>query len=201
MLLLLLPHKHDCGQNEEKSKFWRPFRIFIVSEQITLAATQSCSTERGGLRKGYKHDISISARTFTSHLFDLSCIVLGKQTQPATRHKVNAQIKWKKVLVSGGLTSRRFSKKSIYATKTFERSRFTVSFRGTSRLGSAFFALRWFKLSHIYIQVAGLHQGDWVEFANEFNSVTLIETSYYAIRTCIYAKLICTKTVWNLKSV
>jgi len=138
MLLLLLPHKHDCGQNEEKSKFWRPFRIFIVSEQITLAATQSCSTERGGLRKGYKHDISISARTFRSHLFDLSCIVLGKQTQPATRHKVNAQIKWKKVLVSGGLTSRRFSKKSICATKTFERSRFYCKFSRNQPTGLCF---------------------------------------------------------------
>jgi len=35
-----------------------------------------------------------------------------------------------------------------------------VGFRGISRQGSAFFTLRWFKLAHIYTQVAVLHEGD-----------------------------------------
>jgi len=39
---------------------------------------------------------------------------------------------------------------------------FAASFWGISQLDSSFFALRWFKLLHTYIQVTNLHQGHWV---------------------------------------
>jgi len=43
--------------------------------------------------------------------------------------------------------------------RTVKSSRFTVSFQGTSRLRSAFIYLRWFKVSHIYVQVSTPHNG------------------------------------------
>jgi len=40
-----------------------------------------------------------------------------------------------------------------------ESTRFSVCFRGISRLCYAFIFSRWFKLAHIYIQVRALHNG------------------------------------------
>ena len=39
--------------------------------------------------------------------------------------------------------------------------RFSMGFRGISRLGSAFIFLRWFKLAHISIQVTSLHRFEY----------------------------------------
>jgi len=49
-----------------------------------------------------------------------------------------------------------------------KRSRFAVSFWGICQLGSAFILLRWFKLSHIYIQVTRLHQRGVFESISKF---------------------------------
>ena len=48
-----------------------------------------------------------------------------------------------------------FSRSQI---KTFKCSRFSVRFRGISRLGSAFIFLRWFQFAHMCIQVDSLHR-------------------------------------------
>ena len=37
-----------------------------------------------------------------------------------------------------------------------------------NRLGSAFMTLRWFKLSHIYVQITSLHKGDGFEYISKF---------------------------------
>jgi len=66
--------------------------------------------------------------------------------------------------VKASNTSKRRCAFQDFLMKTV-RSRFAVSFWGISRLGSAFITLRWFKLTHICIQVStGLHKGDWAEY-------------------------------------
>jgi len=47
-----------------------------------------------------------------------------------------------------------FCAKSLMVT--LKKTRFSVCFRGISRLRSAFIFLQWFKLAHIYIQVSSL---------------------------------------------
>jgi len=49
-----------------------------------------------------------------------------------------------------------------------KRSRFSVSFRGISRLSSAFIFLRWFKPARICIQVTSSHTGEKFESISKF---------------------------------
>ena len=44
--------------------------------------------------------------------------------------------------------------------KTMKSTRFSVGFRGNSKLGFAFIFMQWFKLEHICIQVTSLHRWD-----------------------------------------
>ena len=47
-----------------------------------------------------------------------------------------------------------------FILRQIKNCRFAASSRLISRLGSAFFSLRWFKLAHICIQVTSLHKGN-----------------------------------------
>jgi len=60
----------------------------------------------------------------------------------------------------------------IHQQSTIKNSKLAGSFRGISRLGSAFIFLQWFKvecaeLSHICTQVTGLHTDEEFESVNK----------------------------------
>jgi len=69
---------------------------------------------------------------------------------------------WAHELISAGERwGKMLLKSSLFCTclqPINKSSRFSVGLRGTSRLGSAFIFLRWFKLAHICIKVNSLHQ-------------------------------------------
>jgi len=57
---------------------------------------------------------------------------------------------------------------------------FAVSFRGISRMGSAFIFLRWFKLEHICIQVTSFYAGEGLNQSANFYV-------YFKPRYCVYS--------------